>query len=105
MIGVEHLNQCLLLVLKEVRELRQEIQTAHPQEDMTAPLTAGELCKRWCVEASTPALRLTYLARKCKAWGLRPLKGTRGESAMFARDAVLHAEAVGAGKINRRRNA
>lgn len=116
MSGVAQLAECVATILVELRELRAEVASrsqevkAGPSRgeevtDMTRPVSAVELCERWKITAPSRALRLTYLARKCKAWGLRPLKGTRGEGAMFARDAVIHAEAVGAGKINRRRNA
>ena len=67
MSGVAQLAECVATILVELRELRAEVKKGRVEEDMTAPLTAGDLCKRWCVEASTPALRLTYLARKCKA--------------------------------------
>lgn len=100
------LAECMATILVEVRELRAEVaRRVAGAEDMTAPMMAEELCARWGIEAPTRALRLTYLARKCRAWGLRPLAGTCGEAAMYARDDVLHAESFAAGKMNRRRNA
>jgi hypothetical protein len=110
MIGVQHLNQCLLLLLKEVRQLRQEVKAVAGEgtrapEDMTRPLTAEQLCARWRVEAASDELRLLYLGRKCRAWGLRPLQGGRGWAALYSRADVLHAESFAGGKIKRRRHA
>ena len=49
-------------------------------------------------------VRAENLARKCRAWGLQPMKGGRGEHAVYAREAVLHAESFASGKMNRTRN-
>ena len=105
MSGMAQLQECMTLVLSKLDGIEQKMTGARTVEDMTAPLSAEALCERWKIKAPSRALRLTYLARKCQAWGLRPLAGTRGESAMYGRDAVVHAESFASGKINRRRNA
>jgi hypothetical protein len=95
-------------VLDELREIKSRVGGADANvrgRDETVPLTAKELCERWGIESADANLRLFYLARKCRAWGLRPLKGTRGWKAVYSRADVLHAESYAAGKINRRRNA
>jgi hypothetical protein len=94
-------------VLDELREIKSRVGGSDKsvRADETAPLTAKELCERWGIESADGDMRLFYLARKCRAWGLRPLKGTRGWKAVYSRADVLHAESYAAGKINRRRNA
>jgi hypothetical protein len=95
-------------VLDELREIKSRVGGSDKSvrgPDETAPLTAKELCERWGIESADADMRLFYLARKCRAWGLRPLKGTRGWKAVYSRADVLHAESYAAGKINRRRNA
>jgi hypothetical protein len=100
--GLSQLKECLGLILAELRELKA---VTRPAVDETRPLTALELCERWHVEASTEALRLLYLSRKCRSWGLRPLEGTKGWSALYGRADVLHAESFAAGKLKRRKHA
>ncbi|MEG7677049.1 hypothetical protein U2060_15020, partial [Listeria monocytogenes] len=68
-------------------------------DDATRPLTALELCKRWHVEAPSDELRLLYLSRKCRAWGLKPLRGGRGWNALYDRADVVHAQSFAGGKI------
>jgi len=94
-------------VLDELREIKSRVGGSDKsvRADETAPLTAKELCERWGIQSADADMRLFYLARKCRAWGLRPLKGTRGWKAVYSRADVLHAESYAAGKINRRRNA
>jgi hypothetical protein len=101
--GLSQLKECLGLILSELRELRAGV--ARPVVDETRPLTALELCERWHVEAPTEALRLLYLSRKCRAWGLRALEGTKGWSALYGRADVLHAESFASGKLKRRKHA
>jgi len=101
--GLSQLKECLSLILAELRELRAG--SAKPPVDETRPLTALELCERWHVEASTAELQLLYLSRKCRAWGLRPLEGTKGWNALYGRADVLHAESFAAGKLKRRKHA
>jgi len=105
MSGIEQLNQCVSLVLAKLEGIEQRLASAAKLEDMTAPLTAAELCKRWKIDAGTEARQLLYLSRKCSAWGLRPLKGGRGWNALYSRADVLHAESFAGGKINRRKHA
>jgi hypothetical protein len=108
MSGIEQLKECLLTLLAEVKELRQEVKAAPSRGqdvDMTRPLTAEELCERWSISAETEALELNILARRCTAYGLKPLRGTRGWAALYSRADVLHAESFAGGKIKRRRHA
>lgn len=69
------------------------------------PLTAGELMVRWGIQGETEAHRLDTLAKRCRAWGLRPMRGTRGMSATYMVADVVAAEAFGNGTSNRRRRA
>jgi hypothetical protein len=48
-------------------------------------------------------MQLLYLSRKCRDWGLRPLKGGRGWNALFSRADVRRAEEYAAGKIRGRK--
>ena len=105
MSGVEQLMECVTLVLAKVESIERRLLDAGEAHDLTAPLTAEELCARWKIDASSPDLQLLYLGRKCRAWGLRPLKGGRGWNALYGRADVLHAESFAGGKINRRRHA
>ncbi|MCG3206292.1 MAG: hypothetical protein KCHDKBKB_03026 [Elusimicrobia bacterium] len=104
--GLAQLRECVELMLGELRELREQVTRALPvPEDATRPLTALELMERWHIAAETPELRLTYLARKAREWGLQPLAGTRGWDALYPRADVLHAEEYAAGRIRRRKHA
>lgn len=109
MSGIEQLNECLALVLSKLDGIEQRLAggvTAESKpEDMTRPLTALELCERWRVRASSKERQLLYLSRKCRAWGLRPLKGGRGWHALYGRADVLHAESYAGGKLHRRKHA
>lgn len=99
--GLRELQGCVAELLQEVRGLRSEFKRA----DDTQPLTAKELAERWSIKADTPELRLTYVTRYARKWGLRPLDGTRGWEALYNRADVLHAESYAAGKIKRRKHA
>ncbi len=96
--GIHELRGVLDVLLGEVRDLKREA-------DATAPLTAEQLCARWKVAGDEPADRLFNLARKCREWGLEPMKGTRGWHALYARPAVLAAEAFASATSKRRRAA
>lgn len=105
--GVEQLRECVELVFREfLDEVRREVRAA---QDLTAPLSAEELCARWHVVGDSPELRLFNLARRCREYGLKPLKGSRGWEALYARADVLSAESYAAakakGKSARRRAA
>lgn len=69
-------------------------------EDATAPLTACELAERWGISGQP-----YQLSRKCRRWGLKPLAGGRGWSALYARADVLRAEAFAAGQLTKRKGA
>ena len=69
------------------------------------PLTAQELLARWHIAGGTDALKLLTLRRRCEAWGLRPLEGTRGLGALYFQADVVAAEAYAAGHAARRRRA
>ncbi len=100
------MSEELQLILAKLESIEQRLAGGTPAaEDMTRPLTALELCERWHVEASSAELQLLYLSRKCRAWGLRSLKGARGWSALYGRADVLHAESFAGGKLKRRKHA
>jgi hypothetical protein len=109
MSGIEQLMECVTMVLARLDGIEKKLDagegTRAPVEDMTRPLTAEELCERWYVTAPNDELRLLYLSRKCQAWGLKPLRGTRGWAALYSRADVLHAESFAGGKIKRRKHA
>lgn len=96
--GIEELKACFETLMSEVKSLRQE-------QDPTAPLTAEGMCARWAIPGMTHEQRLDNLARRCRDYGLRPLKGTRGWEALYGRAEVLAAESYAAGKSKRRRAA
>lgn len=70
---------------------------------MPSLLGARELAVRWGIGGGSDYLRLQYLSRRCRAWGLRAMEGTRGWSAMYRLADVLAAEEFGAGIAKRRR--
>lgn len=95
--GLAHLDACVRKLFSEVlSELKREA-------DPTRPLTAEELCGRWNIAGDSGEARLFNLARKCRQWGLEPMKGTRGWEALYARSKVLAAESYAAGNSKRRR--
>jgi len=96
--ALAQLNACLVTLLTEVRELRREA-------DPTAPMTAVEMCRRWNIAGETDEARLFNLARRCREYGLRPLKKSRGWEALYRRADVLAAEEFAAGISKRRRAA
>lgn len=61
-------------------------------------MTYADLRKRWRAEGRTEADRHRWTVRHCKLWGLRPLKGGRGDNARFRPADVLAAEARAAGE-------
>lgn len=114
--GMEQLQACMLTILAEVKELRVEVSSfakasedtkaapSRGQEvDATRPLTAKELCVRWNIGAGTPELQLTYLARRCRHYGLEALKGADGWKALYRRADVVRAEEHAAGKVRGRK--
>lgn len=95
--GLAQLDACVRKLFSEaLGELKREA-------DPTRPLTAEALCERWNIAGDSDEARLYNLARKCRLWGLEPMKGTRGWEALYARGAVLAAESYAAGKSKRRR--
>lgn len=96
--GLQEMKACFATLIDEVRCLRSEA-------DATAPFSAEGMCRRWCIPGASDEERLHNLARRCREWGLRPMKGTRGWQATYARAEVLAAEAYAAGKSPRRRRA
>lgn len=69
------------------------------------PLTAEELIERWKVRGKTQADQLHNLAARCREWGLRPMRGTRGITATYMIADVEAAEAFSNGTMKRRRHA
>ena len=74
-----------------------------PPVDPSAPLCAVDLIERWKITGADDAARLHNLARRCRDWGLVPMRGTRGELALYGRVEVQAAEAFALGKLHRRR--
>lgn len=96
--GLQELKDCFAALIGEVKALRRE-------QDVTAPMTAEALCGRWAIQGALREEKLRNLARRCREYGLEPLKGTRGWEALYARADVLSAESYAAGKSKRRRAA
>lgn len=67
------------------------------------PLTAGQLMERWAVPGETREARLYNLAERCRARGLKPMRGTRGWSATYMVGDVVAAEGHANGTTKRRR--
>lgn len=67
------------------------------------PLTAEQLMVRWAVPGETREARLYNLAERCRARGLKPMRGTRGWSATYMLADVVAAEAHSNGTTKRRR--
>lgn len=63
-----------------------------------ALLTWGDLELRWRALGVNPAARRRWVRDRARRWGLRPLKGTRGEDARFRPLDVVNAEARAAGE-------
>lgn len=103
--GLQELRNCMQLLLSELGSINQKLSALRSHDDQTRPLTAKELCERWHVEAETDELRLLYLSRKCRAWGLKPLQGGRGWNALYQRADVMHAENFANGSLKRRKHA
>lgn len=100
MSGLEQLNLAVATLLTEIQQLRAEVRLGN---DPTRPLSAEELCQRWNITGPTPAHRLRYLTRLCRAYGLTHLEGRDGWNALYRRADVLRAEEHGAGKIRSRK--
>jgi hypothetical protein len=96
--GLQELKECFAVLIDEVKALRKE-------QDVTAPMTAEALCARWAIQGALREEKLRNLARRCREYGLQPMKGTRGWEALYARADVLSAESYAAGKSKRRRAA
>lgn len=94
----------LRLELREVRGLLERLVAGAGHSGPPGPLSARDLCERWEIRAETDELRLQYLARRCRRWGLRPMNGSRGWGATYRLPEVLAAEEYGAGISKRRRH-
>ena len=103
--GLLQLMGCMELLLSKMGSIEQKLAEPRAVDDATRPLTAQELCERWHVEAPSDKLKLLYLSRNCRAWGLKPLKGTRGWNALYQRADVVHAESFANGNLKRRKHA
>lgn len=67
------------------------------------PLTAEQLMTRWSVPGETEQARLDNLAKRCRARGLKPMRGTRGMAATYMVGDVQAAESHSNGTTTRRR--
>ena len=95
----EQLKACVGAVFDEYLGKLQDA------SDPTRPFTAAELIKRWEIAGAHPRAKLGNLAKRCTAWGLRPLKGTRGMEALYNRADVVQEESYAGGNAKRRRHA
>lgn len=96
------MNEVLLqTMLQELQDLKGMLQPGA----QTRPLSALELIKRWAVPGETESMKLDNLAKRCRQWGLQPMKGTRGASATYLLTHVQAAEAYAGGDMKRRRSA
>lgn len=87
----------------ELQALRAEVAALKKGADETAPLSAKDLCARWEIVASKPEMELLYLARRCRLWGLAPLKGNSGWHALYAKADVVRAESFAGGRVRSRK--
>jgi hypothetical protein len=91
---------------EEVRGLRclmESVAAVLQPAAQSRPLTAEELMVRWAVPGETLELRLDNLGTRCRAWGLKPMRGTRGVSATYMVADVVAAEGFANGTTKRRR--
>ncbi len=101
--GLARLEACLQVIAEDVRALKERMSgDGMPVADGTRPMTAAELCARGKIEAESPKLKLQYLARRCRAWGLVPLRGSEGWGALYMPAAVLRAEEFASGAVRSR---
>jgi hypothetical protein len=61
-------------------------------------LTLDQLMLRWHITGTSARAKKEAFRRRAGSWGLKPLDGTRGASALFRPQDVLKAEATGAKK-------
>ncbi len=91
---------------EEVRGLRclmESVAAVLQPAGQSRPLTAEELMTRWAVPGETLEHRLENLAKRCRARGLKPMRGTRGLAATYMVADVVAAEAFSNGTTKRRR--
>lgn len=91
--------------LRGLRELMESFAMLLAPAAQSRPLTAEQLMVRWSVPRETEPARLDNLAKRCRARGLKPMRGTRGMAATYMVADVQAAEAFSNGTSKRRRNA
>lgn len=89
----------------ELAGLREFVRVALQPGAQSRPLSALQLIERWAVPGETESMRLDNLAKRCRQWGLRPMRGTRGSAATYMLNDVIAAESYAAGQTKRRRRA
>lgn len=89
--------------LRGLRELVEAVALVLQPGAQSRPLTAEQLIQRWAVPGETAEKRLDNLAKRCRARGLKAMKGTRGMAATYMVADVLAAEAFSNGTMKRRR--
>lgn len=55
-------------------------------------MTWADLALRWRIQAPNQKALQQALYRRCRDWGLQPMRGTRGDQAVFRPADVLKAE-------------
>ncbi len=89
--------------VRGLRSLMEAVAAVLSPAGQSRPLTAEELMRRWAVPGETLELRLDNLAKRCRARGLKPMKGTRGAFATYMVADVQAAEGFSNGTTKRRR--
>lgn len=89
--------------LRGLRELMESFAMLLAPAAQSRPLTAEQLMTRWAIPGGTDKHRMDNLAKKCRQWGLEPMKGKRGKDATYMIADVLAAEAFSTGTSKRRR--
>lgn len=89
--------------VRGLRSLMEAVAAVLQPAGQSRPLTAEQLMVRWAVPGETLELRLDNLAKRCRARGLKPMRGTRGLAATYMVGDVVAAEAFSNGTTKRRR--
>jgi len=89
--------------VRGLRSLMEAVAAVLSPAGQSRPLTAVQLMDRWAVPGESMELRLDNLAKRCRARGLKPMRGTRGVAATYMVADVVAAEGFANGTTQRRR--
>ena len=89
--------------VRGLRSLMEAVAAVLQPAAQSRPLTAEQLMVRWAVPGETLKARLDNLAMRCRARGLKPMRGTRGMAATYMVADVQAAETFSNGTTKRRR--